>query len=121
MEHAIALALLSSAFLGTAVVLANFGLRHLDPARGALVSIPSTTLLLWLLAPLLYRGEGWNTTALAIFAVVGLIFPAVVTLLNFASNRITGPTIAGTVSSRSEEHTSELQSQSNLVCRLLLE
>ena len=99
MEHAIALALLSSAFLGTAVVLANFGLRHLDPARGALVSIPSTTLLLWLLAPLLYRGEGWNTTALAIFAVVGLIFPAVVTLLNFASNRITGPTIAGTVSS----------------------
>src|SRR2546427_3300008 len=26
-----------------------------------------------------------------------------------------------TVSSRSEEHTSELQSQSNLVCRLLLE
>src|SRR5256884_3743001 len=98
MEHAIALALLSSAFLGTAVVLANVGLRHLDPARGALVSIPSTTLLLWLLAPLLYRGEGWNTTALAIFAVVGLVFPAVVTLLNFASNRITGPTIAGTVS-----------------------
>src|SRR2546430_3150224 len=159
MERAIALALLSSAFLGTAVVLANVGLRHLEPARGALVSIPSTTVLLWLLAPLLYRGEGWNATALAIFAVVGLIFPAVVTLLNFASNRITGPTIAGTVSSttplfavfgaalflgepltlaaaagtaaivlsvvaltpradRSEEHTSELQPQSNTVFRL---
>src|SRR5205085_4644976 len=28
---------------------------------------------------------------------------------------------SGPVSSRSEEHTSELQSQSNLVCRLLLE
>src|SRR2546430_16843218 len=28
---------------------------------------------------------------------------------------------AGTSTSRSEEHTSELQSQSNLVCRLLLE
>src|SRR5688572_31727363 len=28
---------------------------------------------------------------------------------------------AGTMASRSEEHTSELQSQSNLVCRLLLE
>ncbi len=99
MDPGTGLALASSAFLGTAVVLANVGLRHLDPARGALVSIPSTTLLLWLLAPLLYRGEGWNATALAIFAVVGLIFPAVVTLLNFASNRITGPTIAGTVSS----------------------
>src|SRR5688572_31582274 len=29
--------------------------------------------------------------------------------------------LSGTGSSRSEEHTSELQSQSNLVCRLLLE
>src|SRR2546430_17618465 len=33
---------------------------------------------------------------------------------------LTGIHLAG-VSSRSEEHTSELQSQSNLVCRLLLE
>jgi len=93
------LALLASAFLGTAVVLANVGLRHLDPARGALVSIPSTALMFWLLVPFLYRGEVGSATALAIFAVVGLVFPAVVTLLNFASNRITGPTIAGTVSS----------------------
>src|SRR5262245_55586046 len=99
MDLATALALLASAFLGTAVVLANVGLRHIDPARGALISIPSTTAMFWLLAPFLYRGEGWNETALAIFAVVGLVFPAVVTLLNFASNRITGPTIAGTVSS----------------------
>lgn len=94
-----ALALLSSAFLGTAVVLANVGLRYLHPARGALVSIPSTTLAYWLLAPFLLRGEGWNGTAFAIFAVVGVVFPAVVTLLNFASNRIAGPTVAGTVSS----------------------
>src|SRR2546430_7712795 len=32
-----------------------------------------------------------------------------------------GAPSAGTSRSRSEEHTSELQSQSNLVCRLLLE
>jgi len=99
MEHGIALALLSSVFLGTAVVLANVGLRYLHPARGALVSIPSTTLLFWLLAPFLLHGGGWNATAFSIFAAVGVVFPAVVTLLNFASNRITGPTIAGTVSS----------------------
>src|SRR5258708_12822123 len=97
MDASAALARLASAFLGTAVVLANVGLRHLDPARGALVSIPSTTLLLWLLAPLLYRGEGWNATALAIFAVVGLIFPAVVTPLNFPSNPITRPPHAATM------------------------
>jgi drug/metabolite transporter (DMT)-like permease len=99
MEASTALALLASAFLGTAVVLANIGLRYLDPARGALVSIPSTTLLFWVLALFLFRGEGWNWTAFAIFAVVGLIFPALVTFLNFASNRLTGPTVAGTISS----------------------
>ena len=99
MDGGIALALVSSAFLGTAVVLANVGLRYLHPARGALVSIPSTTLLFWLIAPLLLRVQGWNATGFAIFLAVGLVFPGVVTLLNFASNRITGPTIAGTVSS----------------------
>src|SRR2546430_6726096 len=31
------------------------------------------------------------------------------------------PALTGTAKTRSEEHTSELQSQSNLVCRLLLE
>ncbi len=38
MDRSTALALLASAFLGTAVVLANAGLRCLDPAR--LPSIP---------------------------------------------------------------------------------
>jgi drug/metabolite transporter (DMT)-like permease len=99
METGIALALLASAFLGTAVVIANVGLRYLDPARGALVSIPTTTLLFWLLALFLFRGEGWNAKAFAIFAAVGLIFPALVTFLNFESNRLTGPTVAGTISS----------------------
>jgi len=99
MDPSTALALAASAFLGTAVVIANVGLRYLDPARGALVSIPSTTLLFWLLALFLLHGEGWNATAFAIFAVVGLIFPALVTFLNFASNRLTGPTVAGTIAS----------------------
>src|SRR2546430_11191725 len=39
-----------------------------------------------------------------------------------ATGRPSGPSSgARSTSSRSEEHTSELQSQSNLVCRLLLE
>jgi drug/metabolite transporter (DMT)-like permease len=99
MDGAIPLALASSAALGTAVVLANVGLRYLHPARGALVSIPTTTAAFWLLAPFLLCGEGWNGTAFAIYAVVGVVFPAFVTLINFASNRVAGPTIAGTVSS----------------------
>src|SRR5688572_13520895 len=38
-----------------------------------------------------------------------------------AANALPGQPIEGINSPRSEEHTSELQSQSNLVCRLLLE
>src|SRR5258706_3239224 len=99
METSTALALLASAFLGTAVVIANVGLRYLDPARGALVSIPSTTLLFWLLALFFFRGEGRNPPGFGISAGVGLFFPAVVTFLTFALTRLTGPTVAGTISS----------------------
>lgn len=98
MDPSTALALAASAFLGTAVVIANVGLRYLDPARGALVSIPTTTVMFALLAIVFLHGEGWNATAFAIFAIVGLVFPALVTFLNFASNRLTGPTVAGTIS-----------------------
>src|SRR3989475_9459403 len=38
-----------------------------------------------------------------------------------ATNMVTGAALATINRIRSEEHTSELQSQSNLVCRLLLE
>src|SRR2546430_5060653 len=42
--------------------------------------------------------------------------------LTFPNSRTASPVIDhGVVITRSEEHTSELQSQSNLVCRLLLE
>src|SRR5256886_13274989 len=40
---------------------------------------------------------------------------------NAAERRISLPVAASSTYTRSEEHTSELQSQSNLVCRLLLE
>src|SRR2546427_7032429 len=39
----------------------------------------------------------------------------------FAAAQSTGPGVRAGKYRRSEEHTSELQSQSNLVCRLLLE
>jgi drug/metabolite transporter (DMT)-like permease len=96
---AVAFALVASALLGTAIVLANVGLRYVDSARGALIAIPATTALYWLLAPLLLRLDHWNAAALAVFAAVGVVFPAVVTLLGYESNRLAGPTITGTLAS----------------------
>jgi hypothetical protein len=38
-----------------------------------------------------------DLSAAGLFAVIGLLFPAAVTLLNFESNRLMGPNIAGAV------------------------
>src|SRR2546430_11590267 len=53
--------------------------------------------------------------------IMGTAFaPTKVTVAGFSSD-FTATMLSPALVSRSEEHTSELQSQSNLVCRLLLE
>jgi drug/metabolite transporter (DMT)-like permease len=89
----IILAFLSAAFLGTGVALTQFGLRTVHPLSGAAISIPSFTLCFILISPFLLRGETIVWAAVPIFAVVGLVFPAAVTLLSFASNRSLGPVV----------------------------
>lgn len=93
-----ALAVLAAASFGAAMVFTKVGLRYMGAAAGALVSIPSTALLYWVLAVFLLDTAGWSAAAVAIFAAVGLFFPAAVTLLLFESNRRMGPTAAGTAS-----------------------
>jgi drug/metabolite transporter (DMT)-like permease len=52
----------------------------------------------WILAPF-FDWSGWHTTAVGVFLLVGLFYPAAVTLLAFAANRRLGPTVAGTIGS----------------------
>jgi drug/metabolite transporter (DMT)-like permease len=92
------LALLAAALYATGLVTTHFGLRHLESLAGARVSIPTAALLFWLLAPFADL-SGWQTQAVALFALVGLFYPAAVTLLTFAGNRRLGPTVAGTIGS----------------------
>lgn len=92
------LALLAAALYATGLVTTYFGLRHMESLAGARVSIPSAALLFWLLAPFADL-SGWQPQAVALFAVVGLFYPAAVTLLTFAGNRRLGPTVAGTIGS----------------------
>ncbi|MCW5745353.1 MAG: DMT family transporter [Alphaproteobacteria bacterium] len=91
------LALLSAACFALALVLTQRGLRHRTPLAGAIISVPTTALLFWLLAPLVLRVEGWRSDAAVAFAAVGLLFPAAVTLLTFEANRRLGPNVAGAV------------------------
>jgi drug/metabolite transporter (DMT)-like permease len=97
MTLAVLLAFASAALLGAGVVTAQLGLRDVEPLSGASISVPSFTLLFILLSPLVLRDEPVAWRALPIFAAIGLVFPALLTLLTFASNRALGPVATSTL------------------------
>jgi len=76
----------------------RIGLRTLDARSGAAVSIPTAAVLLALAAPFAFDVEGFTLRAGLLFALVGVFFPALVTILTFRSNQELGPTITGAVS-----------------------
>ena len=94
---AVALAPFSTFGFGAAFVLTQFALRWMPPRVGGAFSIPTSTLLFWCLAPFSIDPAEVDLNAASLFAVIGLLFPAAVTLLNFESNRLVGPNIAGAV------------------------
>jgi drug/metabolite transporter (DMT)-like permease len=92
---AVFLALISTLGFGAAFVLTQFGLRRMAPWLGAAFSIPTSTLLFWCLAPFSIDMAQASIGTGVLFGCIGLFFPALVTLLNFESNRLMGPNIAG--------------------------
>ena len=91
-------ALAAAAGLGAAMVTTGLGLRYATPAAGAAIGVPSTTLLYWCLAPSVLDSCGFELAAAGVFALVGLFFPAAVTLLSYSGNQRMGPTINSSVS-----------------------
>ena len=90
-------AISAAALFGLAVSLTRFALAYMSPVRGALVAIPIVALALWLAAPFALDLAGWHWVAVGIFVVVGVFFPALVTMLMFEANRRIGPTSASTL------------------------
>lgn len=88
----------AAALFGAALVTTHSGLRHMDALSGARVSIPTATLLFWVSAPV-FDWSGWQASAAGIFALVGIFFPAAVTLLTFAANQRLGPNVAASIGS----------------------
>jgi drug/metabolite transporter (DMT)-like permease len=97
MTWAILFAFASAACLGAGVVTTQLGLRSVEPLSGASISVPCFTLLFVLLSPLLLYDEPVVWRGAPIFAAIGLIFPALLTLLTFASNRALGPVVTSTL------------------------
>lgn len=98
MTTALTLSISSSLCFGLALVTGRIGLRALDARAGAAISIPTATVLFAAAVPFAFDGAGYTLLAALVFAVVGLFFPALVTLLTFRSNEQLGPTITGAVS-----------------------
>src|SRR5712675_520139 len=94
---AIVLALASASCFGLALTLTQFGLRDATPSAGAAISIPTSTLLFVLAAAFGLAGSSPQWAAVPVFAGVGLLFPAAVTLITFEANRRLGPVIAGSL------------------------
>jgi drug/metabolite transporter (DMT)-like permease len=95
----ISLALASMFLFGAGFVLTQFRLRWMPPWLGVAISIPTSTLLFWCLAPFFVDPSAGNSKAVILFPCVGLLFPGTVARLNFESNRLMGPNIAGALSS----------------------
>jgi drug/metabolite transporter (DMT)-like permease len=91
-------AVAAAAGLGAAMVTMRLGLRYTTPLAGAAIGVPSATLMFWCVAPFLLDTSAFNLTAAGIFALVGLFFPAAVTLLIYTGNQRMGPTITSSVS-----------------------
>ena len=91
-------ALGAAAGLGAGMITTRLGLRYATPAAGAAIGVPSSTLVFWCLAPFALDTSGFNLAAAGVFALVGLFFPAAVTLLTYSGNQRMGPTITSAVS-----------------------
>ncbi len=93
---AVALALTAAFCFGLGLILSQIGLRGIPPVGGAAIAIPTSTVLLLAVAPFSLDTSAWSWPAVAIFATVGVLYPAAGTLLTFAANRRIGPVITGT-------------------------
>jgi drug/metabolite transporter (DMT)-like permease len=85
---------LGAAFLfGFSLNLAQLGLKHLPVELGSMVSIPTAAALFWLSSPWTADFSGWRWDAGLLFLLVGLFYPAVVTILTFEASRWLGANI----------------------------
>lgn len=94
----IVLACLSAFCLGAGLVAARFGLRRVDARTGAAMSVPTAAVFFVAVSLVWLDTSGFDARAALVFALVGLFFPAAVTLIIFKSTDRIGPSLTGTIS-----------------------
>jgi drug/metabolite transporter (DMT)-like permease len=89
---------LSAAFIfGLALNATQIGLRHLPAALGSVVSIPTACVMFWLSSPWTADFSGWRTDAVAMFALIGMFYPALITIITFEATKKLGPNITASL------------------------
>jgi drug/metabolite transporter (DMT)-like permease len=95
------LALTSAVLFALGAHFQNLGLARVKSDSGAAISIASSAVFFWLMAPFLLVGANWTQSAVWIFVLIGLFRPAVSANLAVAGMRYLGPTLSSTLSSTS--------------------
>jgi len=75
----------------------NVGLERTDARTGTLVSIAASAVVYWLVAPLFVVAWYWWTLAALLFALVGIIRPALSSALAIQSIKMMGPTLTSSL------------------------
>jgi len=94
-------ALLAGMLFALGSQLQNLGLSQLDSRTGSAISITTSALLYWAMAPFLLHTSSWVLPAVLIFALVGVFRPAVSVNLAMKGMHYLGPTLSNTLSSTS--------------------
>lgn len=81
--------------------LSNMGLQGSDARTGTMVSIAASAVVYWLFAPFYMQGWYWLTFACLLFALVGIIRPALSSALAMASIQTMGPTLSSALTASS--------------------
>ncbi|MFY0610263.1 MAG: DMT family transporter [Hyphomicrobiaceae bacterium] len=96
-----ALATIASVLFGIQVHLQNAGFDYVDARAGALINIGATTTFMWLLAPFFFQPEMLVLQPVVLFALAGLLAPAISLSLMTKSVQLIGPSLSSGLGSAS--------------------
>jgi drug/metabolite transporter (DMT)-like permease len=91
-------ATMTAAFFGAQGVLTMRSLTYLDPQTSSMISMGTSLLVFWLLAPFMLRAEYFRNPGMWIFSANGLIHPIFSMALAFEATKRMGATVSATIS-----------------------
>ena len=96
---ALSLSLISSFLFALGVQFQNIGLSDVSSKRGTAISITSSAIMYWFLAPIFLDSSNFFNPIIFVFVLVGIFRPSLSANLAVSGTRFLGPTLSTTLSS----------------------